>query len=87
MNMAIKVVFRVLPTKDAERRDESARRRRVLHGAQGLFPHFCDIKHIAAVTEPGATDGLSDVTNGMGVSRLGTAHQAGSDAFVTFLCF
>jgi CCR4-NOT transcription complex subunit 7/8 len=41
------------------------------------FPHFYDIKHIIAVTEPGTTGGLSDVGEAMGVSRLGTAHQAG----------
>jgi CCR4-NOT transcription complex subunit 7/8 len=51
------------------------------------FPRFYDIKYLVSQVEPRVTGGLSELAEGLGVPRLGTAHQAGSDSLVTFLSF
>jgi CCR4-NOT transcription complex subunit 7/8 len=51
------------------------------------FPRFYDIKYVVAQTEPRVTGGLSELADALGVPRLWTAHQAGSDSLVTFLTF
>lgn len=50
------------------------------------FPHFYDMKYIINVRGDRA-GGLQDLANNMGVMRVGTQHQAGSDSYVTLLTY
>lgn len=51
-----------------------------------LFPAFYDFKYLIKSTDY-VRKGLQDISNELGVNREGTAHQAGSDAFLTSLAF
>lgn len=51
-----------------------------------LFPNFYDFKYLLASTEH-SRKGLQEISNDFGVSREGTAHQAGSDALLTSMAF
>lgn len=51
-----------------------------------LFPNFYDFKFLLSSTEH-SRKGLQEIANDLGVSREGTAHQAGSDALLTSMAF
>jgi CCR4-NOT transcription complex subunit 7/8 len=53
---------------------------------RSLFPHHYDVKQIAFVLEQ-RIGGLQDVVTNLGIQRIGTEHQAGSDSYVTLLAF
>lgn len=50
------------------------------------FPNFYDIKYVMQITE-GRGEGLQELANALGVERIGTQHQAGSDSYVTLMVF
>lgn len=51
-----------------------------------LFPLFYDFKYLIRSTDY-VRKGLQEISNDLGVTREGTAHQAGSDALLTSLAF
>ena len=51
-----------------------------------LFPSFTDFKFLIKDSDF-MKKGLQEISQALGVTRLGTAHQAGSDAFVTSAVF
>jgi CCR4-NOT transcription complex subunit 7/8 len=51
-----------------------------------LFPHHYDVKQIGFVLEQ-RIGGLQDLATSLGIQRIGTEHQAGSDSYVTLLAF
>jgi CCR4-NOT transcription complex subunit 7/8 len=50
------------------------------------FPHFYDIKYIISSVQP-KISGLQDLATSLGVPRVGSAHQAGSDSHLTLMTF
>lgn len=50
------------------------------------FPNFYDLKQVVLMTDGGA-EGLQELANALGVTRIGTQHQAGSDSYVTLMAF
>ena len=51
------------------------------------FPNFYDVKYIMLMTTDRRGEGLQELANALGVERIGTQHQAGSDSYVTLLAF
>ena len=51
-----------------------------------LFPVFYDFKYLVRSTDY-VRKGLQEISNDLGVTREGVAHQAGSDALLTSLAF
>jgi CCR4-NOT transcription complex subunit 7/8 len=50
------------------------------------FPRFYDLKYLMSMKGQSA-GGLQDIANDLDVKRLGIQHQAGSDSYVTLVCF
>jgi CCR4-NOT transcription complex subunit 7/8 len=51
-----------------------------------FFPRFYDIKYLMKSCK-NLKGGLQDIADDLGVSRVGTQHQAGSDSHLTCLAF